>query len=461
MTTSRAVQEIEQMAPQLAALSRELWEHPEVAFTERYTSRRLMSILREEGFAVDNPVAGLETGFVARWGHGKPCIAILAEFDALPGFSQKTQTTEEPEVPGGAGHACGHNLMGAAHTGAAIAVKRELEARGMEGTVVLYGCPAEEVLTGKVFMARAGLFDGCDCAINFHPDSVNGVDMHVLAGIDNIKFNFHGTISHAAARPYDGRSASDAAELMNVGANYLREHIPDGVRIHYVTTDGGKAPNIVANFAQTWYYIRARERAAVDEVYKRLVDVAKGAALMTGTTVEVDFQGGCYPNVQNKVLAQVITQSMEEIGAPVFTPEEKEYAAQLNRTCPQSPRRPFPVDPDVPLDETILGLYDEGNFAYNASDIGDVSHLMPSTMFGTVCYNMLSDLHSWQVAACTGHSIGQRGMIFAAKVLALTAMKLIEDPQLVEQAQAEWRQQMKGIQYICPIPPEVQPPVIP
>ena len=162
MTTSRAVQEIEQMAPQLAALSRELWEHPEVAFTERYTSRRLMSILREEGFAVDNPVAGLETGFVARWGHGKPCIAILAEFDALPGFSQKTQTTEEPEVPGGAGHACGHNLMGAAHTGAAIAVKRELEARGMEGTVVLYGCPAEEVLTGKVFMARAGLFDGCD-----------------------------------------------------------------------------------------------------------------------------------------------------------------------------------------------------------------------------------------------------------------------------------------------------------
>ena len=184
MTTSRAVQEIEQMAPQLAALSRELWEHPEVAFTERYTSRRLMSILREEGFAVDNPVAGLETGFVARWGHGKPCIAILAEFDALPGFSQKTQTTEEPEVPGGAGHACGHNLMGAAHTGAAIAVKRELEARGMEGTVVLYGCPAEEVLTGKVFMARAGLFDGCDCAINFHPDSVNGVDMHVLAGID-------------------------------------------------------------------------------------------------------------------------------------------------------------------------------------------------------------------------------------------------------------------------------------
>lgn len=460
MSQSIAVRAVAEMEEQLNGLSLDLWNHPEPAFTEHYAAQQLKDFLSEHGFEIEAPVAGLPTAFVARWGQGKPCIGILAEFDALPGFSQKTQTTEEPLVPGGPGHACGHNLMGAAHVGAAAAVKRELEERGLPGTVILYGCPAEEVLTGKVFMARAGLFDGCDCALNFHPDSVNGVNMHSCAGINNVKFNFHGTISHAAARPYDGRSASDAAELMNVGANYLREHIPDNVRIHYVTTDGGKAPNIVANFAQTWYYVRARERSVVDQVYQRLVDVAKGAAMMTGTTVEVDLQGGCYPTLQNKALASVIDRAMREIGVPSYTPEEMQYAAQLNASCPQHPQRPYPVDPSVPLSEEILGLYEEGGFAYNASDIGDVSHLIPTTMFGTTCFNLLSDLHSWQVAACTGHSIGQKGMIFAAKTLALTCMKLIEQPELVAQAQAEWEGKMKGVTYVCPIPPEVMPPVV-
>jgi len=459
MNDSITVHEINKMERELNDISMDLWNHPETAFQEKYASAKLQEFLRDNGFAVEAPVAGLPTAFVARWGHGRPCVGFLAEFDALPGFSQKLQTTEEPLVPGGAGHACGHNLMGAAHAGAAVALKRELEERGLEGTVLMYGCPAEEVLTGKVFMARAGLFDGCDCALNFHPDSVNGVNMHSCAGINNVKFNFHGTISHAAARPFDGRSASDAAELMNVGANYLREHIPETVRIHYVTTDGGKAPNIVANFAQTWYYIRSRDRKEVDDVYQRLIDVARGAALMTGTRVEVDFQGGCYPTLQNKTLAIELVRAMEEVGAPTFTAEEKEYAARLNASCPQRPARPYPVTPGVSLSEELLGMFDEGNFVYNASDIGDVSHLLPTTMFSTVCYNFLSDLHSWQVAACTGSSIGRKGMLFAAKVMALTGVRLLEHPELVAQAKEEWSGKMKGITYVCPIPPDVMPPV--
>lgn len=451
---------IDEIREELCTLSRDLWEHPEIAFSEYYASERLKEYLSQNGFSVESPLPELPTAFVAKWGSGHPRIALLAEYDALPGFSQKTQTTEEPVVPGGAGHACGHNLMGVAHAGAAVAVKAEMEARGLGGTVIYYGCPAEEVLTGKVFMARAGLFDEIDCALNFHPNVVNGVDMKRCAGINNVKFKFRGTISHAAARPCDGRSASDAAELMNVGANYLREHIPENVRFHYVTTNGGRAPNIVPNFAETWYHIRARDREQVDDVYRRLIDIAKGAALMTGTQVEIDLQGGCYPTLQNKALAETVCQTMEEIGAPVYTEEEKAYAARLNAGCPQSPRRPYRVDPSVVLFEGVKGLFNEGGFAYNASDIGDVSHLLPTIMFGTVCSNFLSDLHSWQFAACTGHSIGQKGMLFAAKVLAGAAVKLMSEPARIEKAKAEWRDTVAETEYICPIPPEVMPPAV-
>lgn len=454
-----ALQEISRLEHQLITMSADIWNHPETAFTERYASEYLCRFLRENGFEVQTPVAGLSTAFIASWGSGKPVIGILAEYDALPGFSQKIQTSEEPLVPGAPGHACGHNLMAAAHAGAAVAIKRELEQAKLEGTVILYGCPGEEVLTGKVFMARAGVFQRLDCALNFHPSAVNGINMHQLASINNVKFNFHGTISHAAARPYDGRSATDAAELMNVGANYLREHIPDNIRIHYVTTDGGKAPNIVANRAQTWYHIRGKEREAVDEVYQRLIRVAQGAAMMTDTTVEVELQGGCYPTLQNEVLAFTVDQAMREIGAPTYTEEERTYAEQLNKTCPQAPKREYKADPSVSLSDELLGLFGAGQFAYNASDIGDVSYLVPTVMFGTSCFNLLADLHSWQAAACTGHSIGQKGMIFAAKVLALTALKLIAHPEMIAQAKAEWSRKTEGKPYRCPIPPEIVPPV--
>ncbi|MBQ4424260.1 MAG: amidohydrolase [Lachnospiraceae bacterium] len=450
---------MERHAEELNALSRDLWEHPQVAWQETYAAETLSAYLRKNGFEVEKPVGGIPTAFTARYGSGRPVIGILAEYDALPGFSQKTVTHEEPEVPGGAGHACGHNLMGAAHAGACVMLKEIMEQEKIPGTVVFFGCPAEEVLTGKVFMARAGVFDGIDCALNFHPDSCNGVNMHRLAGINNVKFKFHGIISHAAARPFDGRSASDAAELMNVGANYLREHIPDGVRIHYVTLDGGKAPNIVPNFAQTWYHVRAKNRPDVEKVYARLVKVAKGAAMMTETEVEVDLQGGCYPSVQNKVLAEAINEAMHELGGPKFTEEEKAYAAELDASCPAKPARLYSLPEGEHLDERIIGIYGEGTFAYNASDIGDVGHLVPATMFGTACYNMRADLHSWQVAACTGHAIGQRGMRYAAGILALASLKLFTEPERVARAKEEFDTMMDGETYLCPIPDEVRPPV--
>lgn len=461
MDSKRVLKVFEPMDQQLCDLSRDLWEHPEVAYTEYYTSDKLKAYLKENGFEVEENAGGIPTAFVARFGSGSPKIGILAEFDALPGFSQKTQTTEEPVVPGGAGHACGHNLMGAAHVGAAVAVKKLMEEEGTKGTVILFGCAAEEVLTGKVFLVRAGVFDGVDCTINFHPGATNAVSMHSCAGLNNVKFNFYGTISHAAARPFDGRSASDAAELMNIGANYLREHLPDGVRVHYVTTEGGKVPNIVPKFAQTWYHIRSKARPDVEDAYRRLIDVAKGAALMTGTTLEIDFQGGCYPTIQNKVLAEAIDKAMREIGVPEYTEEEIAYAKALNESCPQHPRRPYPVDPSIAIPTDIMGLYDEGNFVYNASDIGDVSMLCPTTMFETVCYNFLADLHSWQVAACTGHSIGQKGMLFAAKTMALTVMNLFESPDAIDRAKAEHKAALNGETYICPIPDDILPPVVP
>ena len=478
MTTSRAVQEIEQMAPQLAALSRELWEHPEVAFTERYTSRRLMSILREEGFAVDNPVAGLETGFVARWGHGKPCIAILAEFDALPGFSQKTQTTEEPEVPGGAGHACGHNLMGAAHTGAAIAVKRELEARGMEGTVVLYGCPAEEVLTGKVFMARAGLFDGCDCAINFHPDSVNGVDMHVLAGIDNIKFNFHGTISHAAARPYDGRSASDAAELMNVGANYLREHMIDEARIHYAILDsGGISPNVVQPHASVLYLIRAPRTEQAQELYRRVNLIAQGMAMATETTVHWELIKTCAELIPNLPLEQQLEQSFREVPAPEVTAEEMDFLRSItaSSTSPKSEQLQKALDRleqpenraavEARLDEDFHGqpLPYEPKLVppieCGSTDVGDVSWQCPTAQIHTATWAPSSGGHSWQIVAQGKGTVAHKYMCYCGKILGQTAIRLLQQPQTLLKARAAYEKELQGRSYV-PIPPQVKPRAI-
>lgn len=442
----------------LVELSRALWRHPEPAFRELFAADALARLLADDGFCVERPVAGLETAFVASWGEGRPRIGLLAEYDALPDFSQRVLTARMAETLGAPGHGCGHNLMAAAHLGAARAVRRALKERGLPGSVVLFGCPAEEVLTGKVFMARAGLFDGLDCALNFHPGAVNGVNLRSISALNNVKFTFFGTPAHAATSPFDGRSAADAAELMNVGANYLREHIPADVRMHYVLTDGGKAPNIVPERAQTWYYIRAKTRETVEEVYARLVDVAKGAALMTGTRVEVEFQGGCYPTLQNRALGALITQALEKIGPPDYTAQELDFAAALNETCANRVAQLYGLAPDTALCRAVLPLRGEGTFAYNSSDIGDVGHIVPTVMFNTACFNARADLHSWNVTACAGHSIGEKGMLYAAKALAFAAVRLFETPGLLAAAKAEFDEARAAKPYVCPIPPEVLPP---
>jgi aminobenzoyl-glutamate utilization protein B len=453
------VQNIDSIREYLYDLSLELWRNPETAFKEHYATLLLINKLNEAGFKVEENIAGIPTAFVAKWGTGRPVVGFLAEFDALPAQSQQVITYKQSIKEDAPGHACGHNLMAAAHLGAVIGLKNEMEANGLRGTIVFYGCPAEEVLTGKVFMARAGVFNDLDCALNFHPGAINGVSLRRNSGLNSVKFNFLGKSSHASTAPADGRSASDAAELMNVGANYLREHIHSDVRIHYVTTNGGEVPNIVPDFAQTWYFIRAPKREMVNEVYERLINVAQGAALMTGVNLKIDLQGGCYPTIQNKVLGEVVWSSLNEIGPENFTDEELNFASALNETCTTIGKPAYGIELTTPLHDYVLPLWGENTFAYNSTDIGDVSHIVPTVMFNTACFNTKANLHSWQVTACSGHSIGLKGMLYAAKVLALSGMRLLQEPSIIAKARHELDIELAGTSYKCPIPDDIFPPI--
>lgn len=456
---SCATKEIDSLRESLDTVSMKLWNNPEVAYEENMASGILIRMLEEAGFSIARNIAGIPTAFMAQWGSGYPRIGFLAEYDALPGFSQREATIEEHIKKGAAGHGCGHNLIASAHLGAVLGIKKEMEQNSIKGTIVLFGCPAEEVLTGKVFMARAGAFNNIDCALNFHPGATNCVSLRSISGINSTKFSFYGLSAHAAIAPEDGRSASDAAELMNIGANYLREHIPGTVRMHYVTTNGGSVPNIVPNKAQTWYFIRAIELEDVNMVFERLVKVAKGAALMTETEVKIDIQGGCYPTLQNKVLGMVIHNALELVESESFSKEEIAFASELNSTCSNNVKHTFGIDSGTNLFEGVLPLHGQGTFAYNSSDIGDVGHIVPTVMFNTTCFNALANLHSWQVVACAGNSIGEKGMIYAAKTLAVAGIALLQDTNIIESAKKEFEEKMIGKVYKCPIPDNVTPPI--
>ena len=282
-------------------MATQIWENPQVALQETFASDLQANALREQGFTVEQDVAQMPTAFVASWGSGSPIIGILGEYDALPGLSQTISSTQEAIEEGGPGHGCGHNLYGTAGLGAAVAVKELMEAEGISGTIRYYGCPAEETLVGKTFMAKHGLFDDLDAAITWHPGSTNTLTMGSSAAMNSFKVNFHGVASHAGASPHLGRSALDAAQLFDVGVNYLREHVIPEARMHTVITNGGEAPNVVPALAQTWMYVRAPNRQFVDEIYQRVLAIAEGAALMTGTTHDIDFLTGCYDYLANKV----------------------------------------------------------------------------------------------------------------------------------------------------------------
>ncbi len=452
-------------------LSDQIWEYAELGFTEGRSADLLIKHLEEAGFTLERGVAGMPTAFVASYGEGKPVIAILGEYDALPGLSQDKVPYRKPLDEDGNGHGCGHNLLGVGCLAAAVAVRQAIQAGEVKGTLRYYGCPAEENGAGKGFMVKAGLFNDVDLSLCWHPDVFNGVlNVNILANLKVI-FRFHGKAAHAAADPYNGRSALDAVELMNVGANYLREHIiPDG-RIHYVITNGGgPAPNVVPALAESLYTVRAPLMGQTREIYERLVDVARGAALMTGTQVEVDLQRGLSNLVLNDTINNVLYEKMVAVGAPEFSQAEVEFARQISTTFNRdealeviakmfrSGARDLvrqmkdavlltPLMPDVKAEFIMPG----------STDVGDVSWVTPTGQVCTTCAAFGTPGHSWQTTAQSGMGIGHKGMLYAGKVLALTALEFMSKPERLQAARQEFEQKIKETPYVSPIPDGIKP----
>ena len=457
MLSTVATKAVDQNAAILEDLAKKIWEHPETAFNEVKACEWTAEVLKNAGFEVEVGYVGMPTAIRATWGKGHPRIGFLGEYDALPGLSQKVSTEKEPVCEGAPGQGCGHNILGVACLGAALGMKAELEASGKEGTVVFYGCPAEEVLTGKAFMAREGAFADLDAAFSWHGATTNHLTTGTMTGLNSAVFHFHGVTAHAGGDPHNGRSALDAVELMNVGANYLREHVTSDVRIHYVIKEGGTAPNIVPDTASVWYYVRALSREAVEDTYRRLVLVAEGAAHMTETKLEIEFLGGCY-NTLNPVKFTTMTRDvMAEIEMPQWTEEEKKFADALNKKSQQYDRvKASGLLDNGPLCTFVSPVLNEDG--YGSTDVGDVQHIVPCVQVMTATYNLAAPGHSWQVAACSGMSIGMKGMLYGAKVMAASAMKLVNEPKLLEEAKEEFKKQMNGRTYKCPIPKEIPVP---
>ncbi|MEM4482438.1 MAG: M20 family metallopeptidase [Candidatus Methanomethylicia archaeon] len=458
---------IEENKGRIISLSDTIWEYAELGLEEFKSSKLLADELEKHGFKVEMGIAGMPTAFVATWGSGKPIIGILGEYDALAGLSQKRVPWKEPIVEGAPGHGCGHNIFAAATVGGAIALKEAMEKGKLNGKIKYFGCPAEETLIGKVFMAREGVFKGLDFAINYHPSAFNTIHLGTTNAMNSAKFHFFGRASHAGGSPEFGRSALDAVELMNVGVNYLREHVVQDARIHYVIERGGGQPNIVPDYARSWYYVRAPEREQVEEIYNWILDIARGAALMTQTQHRVEFITGCYNMIQNKTLALTCLKVMREIGAPKFDDKDYEFAKKIHETIPIEQKRNMLQRMKIPnweklmdvvLDEEVRDPWDEGEVSHGSTDVGDVSWHTPTLSFGTTCFVLGSPGHSWQNVATSGVGIGHKGCIYAAKIIALTSIEIISNQKLIEEAWKEFKEKTKGREYKSPIPPEIKEP---
>lgn len=464
---------LEENAPRFTAMSDAIWKTPELGFKEFKSSRVQADFLEKEGFSVTWDVAGMNTAFIAEWGEGKPVIGFIGEYDALPGLSQKCQATQEPVEEGAPGHGCGHNMLGTGGLAAAVAVQKWLQETGTPGTVRYYGCPAEEGGGGKVYMARAGLYDDLDAAFNFHPWSFTTAQKGGCVAVFDLKFRFHGRTAHAAGKPEDGRSALDAVELMNIGVNYLREHVKDSVRMHYIITDGGMAPNIVPDRAEVHYILRAATSSYLDEVTERVRKIAEGATLMTGTTVEEEFISGYSGLVNNHYLADLQYKAMELIGPIEFTDEEMAYAQKINESFPgenadyikslietYKPREEVVELLEKYSDKALIGenipSFDDDFVMKGATDVGDLSQVTPISMLTSACFPTGSPGHSWANVATGGMSIGHKGMMHAAKIMAVAAVDLYTSPEHVKNVRTEFEK--IAVPYNCPVPPEIVPP---
>ena len=463
---------------EFAALSHEIWEYAELSLREFRSAALYKERLRAEGFTVEEDLGGIPTAFSGSFGSGRPVIGILGEFDALSGLSQAAgETSPRPLVSGGAGHGCGHNMLGAAAFAAACGVKRWLELSGRSGTVVFYGCPGEEGGAAKAFLAREGVWKQLDAALSWHPGDTNEITTGTNNSCTQVLYQFRGVAAHAAGDPEHGRSALDAVELMNIGVQFLREHMKDEARIHYAMIDGGGvSPNVVQPKASVLYMVRSRDVPDTLALQARVDQIAEGAALMTETSYARIFVDGTANTLPNPPLEQCLYANMQALPLPEYTEEERAFAEALRGTYEASEALPglgAKKDPAIaeavgalsdggkkPLNDFLLPYYSGEDFSPGSTDVGDVSWLTPTAQFTALCFPAGAPGHSWQNVSCGGSSIGDKGLLWAAKVLCGAAADLFAEPSILAAARADFAKRTEKHGYVCPIPADAAPYVI-
>lgn len=424
----------EQNEQEMLKTADDIFRHPELSGQEFYSSRRLADFLEKEGFSIHWNIAGFETAFIAQWGSGKPILGFLAEYDALPGLGQEPVC--EYRSDGGPGHGCGHNLLGTACAAAACALKAQMEREDVQGTIRVYGCPAEEIVIGKIKMNAEGVFDDLSAAITWHPFDRNRVSFDIWQAQDVKNYKFYGTAAHAAKHPEMGRSALDAAELMNVGVNYLREHVADDVRMHYTYTNTDGPANIVPDYASTNYFIRSSKRDRTEDASRRVDDCARGAALMTGTRGEIELVTSNREMKVNRTLAEIFYQAMEQIPLPEHTEEELEFAQKISEAAG--------LENDGVYFTGLEPLEDEPVILSIGTDVSDVSHTVPTVMLSAAVMCKGTPLHHWSATAQAGMSIGQKGMLHVASCMALGGWMLMKEPEKLEKVWQDFADKKTG-----------------
>ena len=468
---------IEKRGGEFAALSHEIWEYAELSLREYRSAALYKEKLKAEGFAVTENLGGIPTAFSGSFGSGRPVIGILGEFDALSGLSQAAgEAAHRPLVPGGSGHGCGHNMLGAASFAAACGIKRFLERSGLPGTVIFYGCPGEEGGAAKAYLAREGVWRELDAALSWHPGDTNEVTTGTNNSCTQVLYRFRGVAAHAAGDPEHGRSALDAVELMNLGVQFLREHMKSDARIHYAIIDGGGvSPNVVQPAASVLYMVRSRDVPDTLALQERVDRIAEGAALMTETSFDRIFVDGTADTLPNPPLEACLYANMRSLPLPDYTQAEWDYAAALRTTYPWEGLPGLGAKHDPAIAESVKALSENGTKALNdfllpyysgedfspgSTDVGDVSWLTPTAQFTALCFPAGAPGHSWQNVSCGGSSIGDKGMLWAARVLCGAAADLFADPKLLAAARAEFSGRTADHGYVCPIPPDAVPYVI-
>lgn len=438
---------------ELAKINEKIWSYAEVAMEEYESAELLASYLEKKGFKVTRGVASMPTAFVAVYGSGEPVIGILAEYDALPGLSQKPVPSKQPVEEGKPGHGCGHNIFGTASTAAAVAMKEVMEKQKLSGTIKLFGCPAEETVVGKVFMARDGVFDGLSCCIQWHPSSVNGVSLGSSNALNQFEVEFFGETAHAAGDPWRARSALDAIELTNIGLNYLREHLKPTARIHYVILDGGDAPNVVPDYARAWYYVRDINRESAEKDYERVLKIIEGAAKMTETIYKIRFISGVHEMLSNRPGNEIVYSNLLLVGPPQFTEEEQVYAKEIQKN--------LGIEEKGLKKEIEPFKLPQRSWGGGSTDVAEVSWLTPTTSLGVAFKPEGTPGHHWAAVACGGMSIGHKAMITAAKVMAASGIDFLTNPGIIKKMRAEWMERKEGKEYKSPLPVDLEPPVKP